>query len=58
MPDVKSLRAAFARANQRIRDAEDALLAERRRSQEVAGLYADADVARPGTLPNHLRENG
>lgn len=57
MPNAKSLREAYARAEQRIREAEDSLLAERRRAQELAGLYADADAVRSDALPHFMKEN-
>ena len=57
MPNTKSLREAYARAEVRIREAEDALLAERRRAQELQSLYADANAVSPDALPHFLKEN-
>lgn len=58
MPNAKALREAHARANQRIREAEDSLLSERRRAQELGAMYAEAEtVVSPDAIPRFLKES-
>lgn len=57
MPSVEKLRESLSLAKRRLREAEDSLLAERQRAQELRAAYRETQTVRPETMPMAYIEN-
>jgi hypothetical protein len=57
MPTTKEIRATWLkRAKLDLREAEDALLAERQREQDLRRAYGETHLVRNSALPTHLQK--